>query len=366
MSAGADSVNVGFSRCKEDNLVLASFLPRRVAQEDLTQNPRFFKLLAMLSQHVECSGLTATLKRELEQAERDLQTQRLNWLRTESLHRLLQEMVQEHCVRKNHSSVPPEEDMFFETIEHCLLLSQCVRQLDLNDSTNQVKSPVFGLNTKQTLDLTPSQQDLWEMKQRLPRELEKHLKKKCFNLLSYHQPEWEDESEGLKKMKLSHLSVRLEGKRKRVVNLKEKSHESEVILQQQIYCYISELLGCIQILQSLILEHRLRAQKELDRKKIEYFEAKCEIVMKKIRAEMLEIQLDTYTADTISAHREIREKLEAELTASQVEKHAVESMLSSFEFFGKEFEALAEEYSKLRQEIDTKNWALKEFSHCTH
>lgn len=28
------------------------------------------------------------------------------------------------------------------------------------------------------------------MKQRLPTELQKHLKKKLFNLLSYYQPEW--------------------------------------------------------------------------------------------------------------------------------------------------------------------------------
>lgn len=28
------------------------------------------------------------------------------------------------------------------------------------------------------------------MKQSLPRELEKHLKKKCLSLLSYYQPEW--------------------------------------------------------------------------------------------------------------------------------------------------------------------------------
>lgn len=35
-----------------------------------------------------------------------------------------------------------------------------------------------------------SKQDVWQMKQRLPIELQKHLKKKLFNLLSYYQPEW--------------------------------------------------------------------------------------------------------------------------------------------------------------------------------
>lgn len=33
-------------------------------------------------------------------------------------------------------------------------------------------------------------QNVQRIKQSLPKELEKHLKKKCFNLLSYYQPEW--------------------------------------------------------------------------------------------------------------------------------------------------------------------------------
>lgn len=46
-----------------------------------------------------------------------------------------------------------------------------------------------------------------------------------------------------------------------------------------------EVMGCIQILQSLILDYRLKVQRELDRKKVEYLEAKCQIVCGKIRWE---------------------------------------------------------------------------------
>lgn len=58
-----------------------------------------------------------------------------------------------------------------------------------------------------------------------------------------------------------------------------------------------------------------------------------------------------------------REKLDSELKACKDEKQGVEMKLASFEILGKEFEALAEEYCKLRQEIETKNWVLKEFTH---
>lgn len=58
-----------------------------------------------------------------------------------------------------------------------------------------------------------------------------------------------------------------------------------------------------------------------------------------------------------------REKLDSDLKGCQAEKQCVELKLASFEILGKEFEALAEEYCKLRQEIETKTWVLKEFTH---
>lgn len=57
-----------------------------------------------------------------------------------------------------------------------------------------------------------------------------------------------------------------------------------------------------------------------------------------------------------------RAKLDSELKACQAEKQSIELKLASFEILGKEFEALAEEYCRLRQEIETKNWVLKEFT----
>ncbi|KAI4808249.1 hypothetical protein KUCAC02_000314 [Chaenocephalus aceratus] len=284
--------------------VLASFPLCDITEEDLTQNAQFCKLLATLAQHVDQSGLTVPLKTELEKAEQKLQSQRRYWLRSEGIHKALQEMTQDHCIRKHHATVPPDQNM-----------------------------------------------NVQRMKQSLPRELEKHLKKKCLSLLSYYQPEWENESEGLKNSKLSHLSAQMDNEKKRAESLKESSRENSVLLQRQTQLYLSEQIKCIQLLQSLILDHRLRIQTDLDRKKLDYFEGKCELVLQKIKTEMVEIQLDT-------------EKLSSDLKASQVEKHSVELKLASFEMLGKDFEALADEYCRLRQEIEVNTWALKEFTQC--
>lgn len=61
-------------------------------------------------------------------------------------------------------------------------------------------------------------------------------------------------------------------------------------------------------------------------------------------------------------HLNFRDNLESELKACKVEKQSVELKLASFEILGKEFEALAEEYCRLRQELEMKHWALKEFT----
>uniref|UniRef100_A0A8C2ZDX8 HAUS augmin-like complex, subunit 4 n=1 Tax=Cyclopterus lumpus TaxID=8103 RepID=A0A8C2ZDX8_CYCLU len=354
MSAGPDSTHVS-SLGKGDGLhqqVIASFPLCDVTEADLTQNPQFCKLLATLSQHVDPTGLTFPLKKELEKTEQKLQSQRRHWLHSESLHKGLQEMIQDHCIQKQHAT-------FYETMEKCLLVAQCVRQLDPSSAANQDQPSVLGLNPQQILELMPSEKNVQRMKHGLLRELEKHLKKKCLSLLAYYQPEWESESEGLKNSKLSHLSAQLDIGKRRAESLKDTCRENSVLLQRQTQLYLSELIKCIQLLQSLILDHKLRIQTDLDRKKLDYFEGKCDLVLQKIKTEMVGIQLDTYTVDSISAHRKIREKLESALKACQVEKHSVELKLASFDILGKEFEALAKEYCRLRQEIDVNNWALK-------
>ncbi|XP_028285236.1 HAUS augmin-like complex subunit 4 [Parambassis ranga] len=364
MSGVTETASVS-SLGKGDSLhhqVLAFFPLCDLTEEDLIQNPQFCKLLATLAQHVDQTGLTVPLKTELDKAEQKLQSQRRNWLRSETLHRGLQEMIQDHCVKKHHAAVPPDQTMFNETMEKCLLVAQCVRQLDLSSTTNQDQPSVLGLTPQHVMELMPSEKNVQRMRQSLPRQLEKHLKEKSLSILSYYQPEWESESEGLKTSKLSYLSAQLDKEKKRAESLKEFCRENTFLLQRQTQLYLSELTKCIQLFQSLILDHRLKIQTDLDLKKLEYFEGKCELVSQKIKTEMVEIQLDTYTPDSISAHRKIREKLEAELKACKADKQSVELKLSSFEILGKEFEALAEEYSRLKKEIELKNWALKEFT----
>uniref|UniRef100_A0A3B3D5D0 HAUS augmin-like complex, subunit 4 n=1 Tax=Oryzias melastigma TaxID=30732 RepID=A0A3B3D5D0_ORYME len=256
--------------------VLASFPLCDVTEDDLTQNPQFCKLLVILAKHMDRTGLTASLKAELEKAEQNLQSQRRQWLHTEVLHRSLQEMIQDRHVRKTE---PPDQSMLHETMEKCLLVAECVRQLDPSDTTNQEPPFVLGLTPQNVKELMPADKDVQRMRQALPKHLEKHLREKCLTLLSYYH-----ESEGLKTVKMSHLSGLLDKEKTRAESLRGTCQENRLLLQRQTQLYISELIKCIQLLQTLILDHRLKIQTDLDGKKLDYLEGKCQLVLQKLNS----------------------------------------------------------------------------------
>ncbi|XP_012687959.1 HAUS augmin-like complex subunit 4 [Clupea harengus] len=342
---------------KENSLlekVLKAFPSADLTEDDLIQNPQFCKLLAKLSSHVDSTGLTESLRKELEKAEEELQTETKRWMRPMIIHQLLEEMVQEYIVGKYRCTVTPDDDKFYGTLEQCLLAAKCDVQLHLTEGP----SAVLGISSKHIQRILPSEQDVQDMEERLPKELEKHLKRKAFSILSYIQPESEKDSDGLKLEKFNHLPQLLKEERNRIEHLREANAEMAFRLTRQTHSYLNDLLEHMRLLQTLLLENRLKVQTKLDRKKLEYLEAKCQLGVQKIRVEMLAIQLDTYTASKIATHKKIREHLETELTATQKEKQAVENKLASYDMFGQEFKDLVEEYARLQVEIEAKKLAV--------
>ncbi|KAG2469684.1 HAUS4 protein, partial [Polypterus senegalus] len=241
----------------------------------------FARLLSTLSQQLDETGLSVQVKKELQKAEREIHLHKMTWLRSESLFRLVQELLQEYHLKKQDVQISEEDKKFYETLEQCLLVTQCSRELDPSSTTARDKPSLLGLSKENVLSLLPPEK---------------------------------------------------------------------------------KLLACLNILQTLILVHRLQTQNELDRKKTQYLEAKCQIMILKIRMEMVKLQMDIYTPKKIAVHRTIRNTLESALMSEKMEHESLERKLSSFEILGQDFEALVKEYSTLRQSIENKKWALQEFS----
>ncbi|XP_063058698.1 HAUS augmin-like complex subunit 4 [Engraulis encrasicolus] len=335
--------------------VLKAFPSADVTEEDLVQNPQFCKLLAQLSEHVDSTGLPKSRRKQLVKAEGDLDCELKKWMRPMITHQLLEEMVQEHVVGKQRCKQTAEDDKFYKTLEQCLLAAKCGVGLQLGDAP----CPVLGISAEHLKRAMPSEQDICDMQDRLPKELEKHLKKKANSILGFVQPESEKDSEGLKLKKFNHLPQMLKAERDRIEHLSKENEDLAFKLTRETHNYLNDSLEHMRLLQTLLLENRLKVQTEIDRKKLQYIEAKCRLAVQKIRFQMLEVQLDTYTPSKIATHKKISEHLETDLLASQKEKQDVKNQLDSYEVFGQEFKDLAEEYARLQAEIQAKKLAVQ-------
>uniref|UniRef100_A0A8C0NPR8 Ajuba LIM protein n=2 Tax=Canis lupus familiaris TaxID=9615 RepID=A0A8C0NPR8_CANLF len=289
--------------------------PCNLSEEDLLQNPYFSKLLLGLSQHMDESGLSLTLAKEQAQAWKEVRLHKTTWLRSEILQRVIQELLVDYYVKTQDTNLTSEDKKDF----------------------------------------------MW-MRSRLPLEVEEQLKKKCFTLLCYHDPNSDSDSETLKAAKVWKLAEVLVSEKQQCQDAKSQQKEQMVLLEKKSATYSQVLLRCLALLQRLLQEHRLKTQSELDRINAQYLEIKCSAMILKLRMEELKILSDTYTAEKVEVHRLIRDRLEGAIRLQEQDMEKSQQVLSTYEVLGEEFDRLVKEYTQLKQAAENKRWALQEFN----
>uniref|UniRef100_A0A2K5YZD1 HAUS augmin-like complex subunit 4 n=1 Tax=Mandrillus leucophaeus TaxID=9568 RepID=A0A2K5YZD1_MANLE len=274
--------------------------PCNLSKEDLLQNPYFSKLLLNLSQHVDESGLSLTLAKEQAQAWKEVRLPKTTWLRSEILHRVIQD-----------TNVTSEDKKFHEILEQQLL---------------------------------------------------EQLRKKCFTLLYYYDPSSDADSETVKAARVWKLAEVLVGEQQQCQDAKSQQKEQMLLLEEKSATYSQVLLRCPTLLQRLLQEHRLKTQSKLDRINAQYLEVKCRAMILKLRMEELKILSDTYTVEKVEVHRLIRDRLEGAIHLQERDMEKSRQVLNSYEVLGGEFDRLVKEYTVLRQATENKRWALQEFN----
>uniref|UniRef100_A0A2R8P117 HAUS augmin-like complex subunit 4 n=1 Tax=Callithrix jacchus TaxID=9483 RepID=A0A2R8P117_CALJA len=289
--------------------------PCKLSKEDLLQNPYFSKLLLSLSQHVDESGLSLTLANDQAQAWKEVRLHKTTWLRSEILHRVIQELLVDYYVKMQDTNLTSEDKKDFA----------------------------------------------W-MRARLQQEVEEQLKKKCFTLLCYYDPNSDADSETVKAAKVWKLAEVLVGEQQQCQDAKSQQKEQMVLLEKKNATYSQVLLRCLTLLQSLLQEHQLKTQSELDCINAQYLEVKCSAMILKLRMEELKILSDTYTGEKVEVHRLIRDRLEEAIHLREQEMEKSRQVLNSYEVLGEEFDRLVKEYTVLKQATENKRWALQEFN----
>ncbi|XP_021551061.1 HAUS augmin-like complex subunit 4 isoform X2 [Neomonachus schauinslandi] len=324
--------------------------PCNLSEEDLLQNPHFSKLLLGLSQHMDESGLSLTLAKEQAQAWKEVRLHKTTWLRSEILQRVIQELLVDYYVKTQDTNLTSEDKKFHETLEQRLLVTELTRLL--GPSQEREMPPLLGLEKADLLELMPRSEDFVWMRARLPLDLEEQLKKKCFTLLCYHDPNSDSDSETLKAAKVWKLAEVLVGEKQQCQGAKSQQKEQTVLLEKKSATYSQRLLQ----------EHRLKTQSELDRINAQYLEIKCSAMILKLRMEELKILSDTYTAEKVEVHRLIRDCLEGAIRLQEQDMEKSRQVLSTYEVLGEEFDRLVKEYTELKQAAENKRWALREFN----
>lgn len=340
------------------------FPPCNLSEADLLQNPHFSKLLLSLSQHVDESGLSLTLVKEQAQAWNEVRLHKTAWLRSETLQRVIQGLLVDYYVKAQDTNLTSEDKKFYETLEQRLLVTELTQIL--GPSQEEEIQPLLGLERADLLELMPPPEDFMWMRSRLQLEVEGQLKKKCFTLLCYHDPNSDTDGETLKTAKVWKLAEVLAGEKQQCLDAKVQQKEQLVLLEKKRAAYAQVLLRCLTLLQRLLQEPRLKTQSEIDRINAQYLEVKCGAMILKLRMEELKILSDTYSAEKVEVHRLIRNRLEGAIHLQKQDLEKSRQVLNTYEVLGEEFDQLVKEYTQLKQAIENKRWALQEFTKAYH
>ncbi|KAM8782619.1 HAUS augmin-like complex subunit 4 isoform 1-T1 [Rhynchonycteris naso] len=338
--------------------------PCNLNEEDLLQNPHFSKLLLSLSQHVDKSGLSLFLAKELAQAWKEVRLYKTTWLRSEILQRVIQELLGDYYVKIQDTDLTSEDKKFHETLERRLLVTELTQLLGHNQEREM--PPLLGLEKVDLLELMPPSEDFVWMRGRLQLEVEEQLKKKCFTLLCYHDPSLDSDRETLKAAKLWKLADILVSEKQQCQVARSQQKEQMSLLEKKSASYAQVLLRCLTLLQRFLQEHRLKTQSELDHVNSQYLEIKCSAMILKLRMEELKILSDTYTTEKVEIHRLIRDRLEEAICLQEQDMEKSQQVLNTYEVLGEEFDRLVKEYTQLKQATENKRWALQEFNKAYH
>ncbi|XP_013927437.1 PREDICTED: HAUS augmin-like complex subunit 4, partial [Thamnophis sirtalis] len=286
--------------------------PCSLTDDDLSTYPGLANLLTGLKKHVDPSGMSIALAKPLEEARKEMQMHRANWLKWEAMHRLLQE-----ALLKPGADPTPQDRKFLETLEQQLLVVELKRMLDLHSSLPNARPSVLGLETRHLTEFQPARQNLEQMQKQLPAEVEKFLKAKCLDVLSYYRPESDNVGVAAQTIMLGALAESLATEKQHLKEARAQQEELVGYLEQQKAAYPQVLLRCLSLLKRLAREFRLGAQSEVDQVNAQYMEIKCSALLLKIRFEELKILSETYTPEIVNVHRMIRDKLKGDLSQEE-------------------------------------------------
>ncbi|XP_076111308.1 HAUS augmin-like complex subunit 4 [Mytilus galloprovincialis] len=335
-------------------------LPVNVTDEVIQQNPEFSRLLNLLSQHINSDGTSVQAQKDLQQAEEELKHEKHNWLMQKTIYREVEELLMDYEIKSQECSLSSEDKQFQAALQECLTMAEIGDYVDCNPEPGS-SSTLLGLTREEIQRQNPYKKHLPFLQQKLLPDIEDRLRLKCESLVTFHDPDNGTESDRLTFAKASQLPAMIDSECHELKQMKVKLNKEKHRKDKQFWLYYQTLLDSLSLLEDLICRYRLQNQTEHDTVTTEWLVSKCDGLCLKIRLTELQILCETYTVETCRALSQIRKYLKSEHDETETEYTNVSQALKAYESVGMGFDSLVNEYSKLKNEVENKQWALKEF-----
>ncbi|XP_061421874.1 HAUS augmin-like complex subunit 4 isoform X1 [Lethenteron reissneri] len=332
--------------------------------------PDVSRLLLDVSRAAGSLARRVALGRSVQEAEKEMNSHKVAWLKGKVLYDEIQDILRDLKIRIGDNVATSEDKCFFQTLEQCLFVTESIRLLG-TDSDREDKPPLLRLHRDDLRQLLPNAQEQNKMKDRLAQELEEKLSQKCLSLFYYFSPEkaqGEAESEALRLAKACRLHELVRAEQQAVQGGAARLCELRTAHDAHVSTHLKTLQASKAVLEKMLQDHRLSRQAQSDAVKVAYLQAKHKTMYLKLQLEELNILCDTYTPDKVQAHKIInrvprcrRRELKAAMATEKKEQARVSGELATYGTLGPDFERLVQEYTQLRDAIDNKKWALREF-----
>lgn len=343
---------------ESDNL--SELLPVALTPDDIERNPEFTKLLKALTKHILPSGAFAASEEDVREAKEVLNKQKQRWLLQHTLYTELQELILHHQLQSSQSTSSANSE-FYGAVADQLTQAEIVDYVDCNpEPGSDVK--LFGLTAEKLEQFGPKKLTKQAVQQRVIPDLESRLRHRCETLVSYHSSSQKSSSgDGRFELaKASQLPTIIANEHQELVNMKQllKKEIAECRKLQMHYCEL--LLESFRLLNRLITDHRLKSQPENDTITGEWLAARSDALCLKIKVLELQLMYDTYYAGTVDALKVIRSELDKSIADTEQELSQSTTALRTYESVGTGFDAVVQEFTRLRSDIENKRWALHE------
>lgn len=352
---------------QKDVETLNSLLPLHLSLSDAEKNPQFVNLIQQLTRLITPDGVSRDVHKDLHQAEEILRHEKHTWLQSHILHHEIQEMILDYDLRAHDTGLSTADKEFKEILEQCLNFAEGKDYLSFSPDPSS-KVTLLGIQPEDLQSRNPYKKHLPSLQQKLIPELEDRLRQRCETLVDMFQSSSATTAESLSSNDLAlakasqlpamveHSIQTLEEEQKQVKGTREKR-------EKQFWLYFQTLLDSLGLLEKMVNVYRLGKQSQNNSITAEWLVARCDAMCLKIKYVALQILCDTYTAETVGALKIIKGHLTETIEMTEKDLHRVNLAIQAYGAVGSGFDDLVEEYGKLKNELDNKQWALNEFQH---